>query len=58
MKPLQQKFDPPTSNLSGPFSQPSPASARGGCLIEIAGSSFGKEVMAQMVWEAKKLIDI
>ena len=30
----------------GPFSQPSPAYAIGGCLIEIAGSCFGKEVMA------------
>ncbi len=33
----------------GPFSQPSPAYAKGGCVIEIAGSCFGKEVVAQMV---------
>jgi len=35
--------------LKGPFSQPSPAYARSGCVIEIAGSCLRKEVMAQMV---------
>ena len=40
MNPLRQETVAPTSNLSDPFSQPSPASDRGGCVIEIAGNCF------------------
>ena len=58
MNPLRHETVAPTSCLGAHSRNRLLPPLELGALLRSLGAAFGKEVMTQMVWEAKKLIDI